>query len=88
LLHYVFVVWLQYALLGVALFAVAKGTLVFAAALLLAWAATAALRVIPFGSLLIGENPPTRVRTLSSAEDLSVPDSNDLRPLPPANLAR
>ena len=89
LLHYVFVVWLQYALLGVALFAIAKGTLVFAGALLLAWAATAALRVIPFGSRLIGENPPPR-RMLSSAGDLALADGykRDHRQLPPANLAR
>jgi len=90
LLHYVFVVWLQYALLGVALFAVAKGTLVFSGALLLAWATTAALRAIPFGSLLIGESPPPRVRPLSSVDDLTVPDDykHAHRQLPSANLAR
>jgi glucans biosynthesis protein C len=37
LVHYVFVVWLQYALLGAALPAVAKAVLVFASALLLSW---------------------------------------------------
>ena len=37
LVHYVFVVWLQYALLGAALPAVVKGVLVFASALLLSW---------------------------------------------------
>jgi surface polysaccharide O-acyltransferase-like enzyme len=37
LVHYVFVVWLQYALLGAALPAVVKGSLVFASALLLSW---------------------------------------------------
>jgi hypothetical protein len=90
LLHYAFVVWLQYALLGVALFAFAKGMIVFAGALLLAWAATAALRVIPFGSPLIGENPPPRVRRPTSAEDLMLPEDyrRDHRQLPPANLAR
>ncbi len=35
--HYVFVVWLQYALLGAALPAVVKGVLVFASTLLLSW---------------------------------------------------
>jgi glucans biosynthesis protein C len=90
LLHYVFVVWLQYALLGVALFAVAKGMLVFAGALLLAWASTAALRIIPFGSRLIGESPPPRARIPSSSENFAVPDGyeRDRRQLPPANLAR
>jgi peptidoglycan/LPS O-acetylase OafA/YrhL len=41
LVHYVFVVWLQYALLGVALPAIAKGFIVFAIALLLSWAVAA-----------------------------------------------
>jgi surface polysaccharide O-acyltransferase-like enzyme len=43
LLHYGFVVWLQYALLGVALTAVAKGMIVFAGALALSWAASSGL---------------------------------------------
>jgi hypothetical protein len=37
LVHYVFVIWLQYTLLGAALPAVVKGVLVFASALLLSW---------------------------------------------------
>jgi peptidoglycan/LPS O-acetylase OafA/YrhL len=37
LVHYPFVVWLQYALLGATLPAVVKGVLVFASALLLSW---------------------------------------------------
>jgi surface polysaccharide O-acyltransferase-like enzyme len=54
LLHYVFVVWLQYALLGVTLFAIAKAMIVFGGALLLAWATAVAMRLVPFGSRLIG----------------------------------
>jgi glucan biosynthesis protein C len=54
LLHYVFVVWLQYALLDVALFAVAKAIIVFGATLLLAWATVTVLRAVPFASRLIG----------------------------------
>jgi glucans biosynthesis protein C len=57
LLHYIFVVWLQYALLGLALLAIAKAMIVLGGALVLAWAATAALRSIPLGSWLIGEEP-------------------------------
>ena len=53
LVHYVFVIWLQYLLLGVALFAIAKGLLVFAAALLLSWATTAAVCRIPIGARLM-----------------------------------
>jgi hypothetical protein len=55
LLHYAPVVWLQYALQGAALPAIAKGMIVFSGALLLSWAAAAAIRAIPFGAWLIGE---------------------------------
>jgi glucans biosynthesis protein C len=44
LLHYLAVVWLQYALLAVALSAVAKGMIVFALALGASWAASTGLR--------------------------------------------
>jgi peptidoglycan/LPS O-acetylase OafA/YrhL len=54
LFHYLFVVWLQYALLNTALFAIAKATIVFGGALLLAWTTTAAVRFVPFGAHLVG----------------------------------
>jgi hypothetical protein len=54
LFHYVFVVWLQYALLGLAWFAVAKAMIVFGGTLFLAWATTAGIRFVPFGSRLVG----------------------------------
>jgi glucans biosynthesis protein C len=41
LIHYVFVVWLQYALLNAPLFAVAKAAIVFGVTLVLSWAASA-----------------------------------------------
>lgn len=47
LIHYAFLSWLQYALLKAQLPAIAKGSLVFAGAVLLSWGATAALRGIP-----------------------------------------
>ena len=46
LLHYVAVVWLQYALLAVALSAVAKGTIVFACALASSWAVSTGSRTL------------------------------------------
>ena len=53
LVHYVFVVWLQYALLGVALFAAAKGAIVFSGTLLLSWGTIAVVRRIsPTGQLI------------------------------------
>ena len=54
LFHYIFVVWLQYALLGPAWPAIPKAVVVFSATVLLSWIATTAVRSIPFGSLLIG----------------------------------
>jgi uncharacterized membrane-anchored protein YitT (DUF2179 family) len=57
LLHYAPLVWLQYALLNVPLFAIAKATIVFGGTLLLAFAATTAIRFVRFGSRVIGEEP-------------------------------
>jgi surface polysaccharide O-acyltransferase-like enzyme len=55
ILHYAPVVWLQYALLGTSLPAVAKAAIVFSAALAASWSATAVLRGIPYCCRLIGE---------------------------------
>ena len=55
LVHYVFVVWMQYALIPVPLGAVAKAAIVFVVTLVLSWGATAAIRCIPLGSRLVGE---------------------------------
>jgi glucans biosynthesis protein C len=49
LVHYFFVLWLQYALVGVALNALGKMIIVFAAALVLSWAASAGFRAL-FGA--------------------------------------
>jgi glucans biosynthesis protein C len=54
LIHYVFVVWLQYALLNAPLFAVAKAAIVFGVTLVLSWATSAALRRLPLRFLLRG----------------------------------
>jgi fucose 4-O-acetylase-like acetyltransferase len=61
LVHYFFVVWLQYLLLGVALVAPAKGALVFLGALASSWIVALALARIPVaGPLIFGERraPP------------------------------
>jgi peptidoglycan/LPS O-acetylase OafA/YrhL len=57
LVHYVFVVWLQYALLGAALPAIAKGLFVFAGVLALSWTATSVLRRAPIAWRVIGTEP-------------------------------
>ena len=54
LVHYSFVVWLQYALLGTALFALVKAAIVFSGTLVLSWIAVLAVSRIPFGAQLIG----------------------------------
>jgi surface polysaccharide O-acyltransferase-like enzyme len=54
LFHYLFVVWLQYLLLAVPLFAVLKATIVFALALVFTWITVSAVEHIPLGARLIG----------------------------------
>ena len=54
LVHYLFVVWLQFALLGIALPAVVKGPLVFAGTLFFSWWTVAALRRVPPVGQIIG----------------------------------
>ena len=47
IVHYVFITWLQYLLLGSALAPGVKGIVVFIGTLILSWASVAALRRIP-----------------------------------------
>jgi surface polysaccharide O-acyltransferase-like enzyme len=54
LVHYLFVVWLQFALLGIVLPAVLKGAVVFGGTLLLSWSTVAALRRLPPVGQIIG----------------------------------
>jgi glucans biosynthesis protein C len=54
LVHYNFVIWLQFALLSTALFAVVKGAIVFCGTLLLSFIATLVFAHLPFGDRLIG----------------------------------
>jgi glucans biosynthesis protein C len=54
LVHYVFVVWLQFALLGVALTAIVKGALVFGGTVLLSRAAIAVIRRVPQAAEVLG----------------------------------
>jgi glucan biosynthesis protein C len=54
LVHYLFVVWLQFALLGIALPAVIKGAVVFGCTLFLSWWTVAALRRLPSVGQVIG----------------------------------
>ncbi len=67
LFHYAFVVWLQYALLGLALSAVVKAPVVFAGTVLFAWLATLAVRAVPGGSHLIGAERRLLAKQASTA---------------------
>jgi hypothetical protein len=60
LVHYVFVVWLQYALVAAALLAVVKGAIVFGGTLLLSRGAVAAVRRIPAAAQVLGVERPRR----------------------------
>jgi glucans biosynthesis protein C len=88
LVHYLFVVWLQYALLGVAMFAVAKGSIVFGGTLLLAWATTAAMRFIPFGSRLIGSERRHPIGPSQGNLALERAHKSDLGKFQPPSAAR
>jgi peptidoglycan/LPS O-acetylase OafA/YrhL len=54
LLHYVFVVWLQFALLGTPLVAEAKAAIVFGGTLVCSWISLVALTHFPLGARLTG----------------------------------
>ncbi len=54
LVHYVFVVWLQFALVSVALVAVGKLAIVLAGAVIASWVAAVALAGVPLGARLVG----------------------------------
>jgi glucans biosynthesis protein C len=56
LLHYAFVVWLQYAVLPVGLPAILKASIVFGGTLLLSWSTTSAIRCVPAVAQIIGTN--------------------------------
>lgn len=62
LVHYVFVIWLQYLLLGVALFAIAKGLIVFTVTIVLSWLTTAAVCLVPIGARVVGTDRHVLVR--------------------------
>ena len=57
LVHYSFVVWLQYTLLTSSLFAPFKGAIVFGVALTASWFTVLAVQRVPLGSLLLAAPP-------------------------------
>ena len=77
LLHYPFVIWLQYVLLGLAILAVAKGTIVFIGALALSWTMAIALRHLPLVSAAIFPGQPAAETSpnLQVPPETAVPDN-------------
>ena len=59
LVHYVFVIWLQYALLGFALFAVVKAAIVFGGTIFFSWITILTAQRVPFSARLIAAPPRT-----------------------------
>jgi len=54
LIHYVFIVWLQFAVLDIALSAIGKATIVFGGTLLMSWLMTAAFVGVSIRTRLVG----------------------------------
>ena len=73
LIHYLFIVWLQFAMLATDLPAILKAAIVFAGTLALSWAATSALRRVSAVAQIIGDTrrapalaPASRSREIPS----------------------
>ncbi len=65
MIHYVFAVWLQYALLGAGLFAVGKAAIVFGGTLIMSWAIAAAM-----GGVLLVSRLSATYAEYAAREDL------------------
>jgi peptidoglycan/LPS O-acetylase OafA/YrhL len=77
LIHYPFIVWLQFAMLPTNLPAILKAAVVFGGTLALSWAASAALRQVSAVAQIIGEArraPAPASRAVRSREMPSLSD--------------
>jgi surface polysaccharide O-acyltransferase-like enzyme len=68
LVHYVFVVWLQYALLNAPVFAFVKAATVFGLTLVLSWVASAALQRLRPHPLQLGAKKSMEPRKSHAVE--------------------
>jgi peptidoglycan/LPS O-acetylase OafA/YrhL len=89
LFHYPFVVWLQYALLPVAWFAIAKAAVVFGGTITLAWATAIAARFVPFGTLVVGAERRLFARTPAAGRNPALESqyASAQRHFPPPRIA-
>jgi peptidoglycan/LPS O-acetylase OafA/YrhL len=78
LAHYLFIVWLQFAMLATSLPAILKASVVFTGTMALSWAASAALRRLPAVAHIIGDTrrAPSRA-SAGSARARQVPSLSD-----------
>ena len=77
LIHYLFIVWLQFAMLATGLPAVLKAMVVFAGTLALSWAASAALRQLPAMAQIIGEGRRGAIPASAARRSREMPSLSD-----------
>ena len=77
LIHYLFIVWLQFAMLATGLPAILKAMVVFAGTLALSWAATAGLRQVSAVSQIIGEGRRAAVASSPARRSREMPSLSD-----------
>jgi glucan biosynthesis protein C len=77
LIHYLFIVWLQFAMLPIALPAILKAAVVFGGTLALSWAATAALRQVSAVAQIIGEARRVPAPASRAARSREMPSLSD-----------
>jgi len=77
LVHYLFIVWLQFAMLATNLPAILKAVAVFAGTMLLSWAASAALRRVTTVAHIIGDTRQGPARVSSGGRARHMPSLSD-----------
>jgi glucan biosynthesis protein C len=77
LIHYLFIVWLQFAMLATDLPAILKAAVVFGGTLALSWAATAALRQVSAVAQIIGEARRAPASASRAARSREMPSLSD-----------
>ena len=78
LVHYLFIVWLQFAMLPTSLPGLVKASVVFAGTMALSWAASAALRRVPAVAPIIGDTRRAPARaSAGSARARQMPSLSD-----------
>jgi peptidoglycan/LPS O-acetylase OafA/YrhL len=77
LIHYLFIVWLQFAMLATNLPAILKAAVVFGGTLALSWAATVALRQVSAVAQIIGEARHAPAPASRAARSREMPSLSD-----------